>query len=761
MRTWISLIVLVAAVVFVAGAAPVNDGSTALRLDNHRLVRAWPQSPEQIRRLHELSVLLLSDHEGFGGAPVDYIVPPEAMAALDAMDLRYEVIKEDVQKDIDAERARLAAAGPVDPRSRGWFDDFKSLDQIVDKLEAWAADYPDLAEVIDVGDTIEGRDIWGIRITGSGEDKPAVLFDATQHAREWIAPMVAMYAVDYMLTQYGVDPEITELVDDVEIYLIPVVNPDGYSYSWTNERYWRKNRRDNEGSPCYGVDPNRNWETGWGGGGSSGDPCSETYRGTAPFSEPCTQAMEAFYIAHPNLVASIDFHSHGEYILYPWAYQGGGCDDDGMHQEVGEVMQALIAGVHGHNYTLGSCYNTLYQASGSSVDWTWGDQGVLSYTIELRGPDFVIPPSEIIPNSEEILPAALYLTEWSSSPVKFTFPEGLPQMAQAGEETPVRVDITVWGGSPIEPGTEMLFARIGSDDPFTAYDLTDLGDGDYEGMLPAAPCGSQIQYYFQAETTDGMTFTSPDDAPDSYYAVDAWVIDVAFADDMESDQGWTVGDVDDDATTGIWERVDPEGTPAQPEDDHTAPPGVNCWVTDGDAGNSIGDYDIDDGKTTLFTPTLNLSDTGDPVISYWRWYSNDEGADPNNDIFVVDISPDGGNNWTNVETVGPAGAESSGGWFYHEFYVADFIEPTADVMMRFIASDENAGSIVEAAIDDFAIMEIGCPCDGDFDGDGDVDTADLLYLLAAWGTPDGDMDGDGDTDTADLLALLANWGECP
>jgi hypothetical protein len=571
-----------------------------------------------------------------------------------------------------------------------------------------------------------------------------------------------MYIVDHLLTQYGVDPDVTALVDDVEIFLIPVVNPDGYAYSWTSgNRYWRKNRRDNEGSPCYGVDPNRNWELGWGGSGSSGDPCSETYRGTAGFSEPCTQAMEAFYIAHPNLVASIDFHSHGEYILYPWAYQSGPCGDDGMHQEVGEVMQSLIAAVHGWNYTLGSIYDDLYPAAGGSVDWSWGDQGVLSYTIELRGPDFVIPPSEILPNSEEILPAALYLTEWCASPVKFIFPDGLPQMVQANEETPVSVNITVWGGAPIEPGTEKLFARIGSDDPFTAYDLTDLGDGSYEGMLPAAPCGRQIQYYFQAETTNDLTFTSPDDAPASYYAVEAWEIEVAFADDMEDDLGWTVGDVDDDATTGIWNRMDPEGTAAQPEDDHTPPPGVKCWVTDGESGGSIGAYDVDDGKTTLFTPTLDLSDTGDPMISYWRWYSNDEGSAPNADIFVIDISPNDGDDWINVETVGPAGPEASGGWFYHEFSVADFIEPTAQVKMRFIASDESSGSIVEAAIDDFTIMEIGCPCPGDFDGDGDVDTADLLFLLGAWGTPDGDMDGDDDTDTADLLALLAAWGECP
>ncbi|MFQ5807252.1 MAG: hypothetical protein ACE5I3_12455, partial [Phycisphaerae bacterium] len=163
--------------------------------------------------------------------------------------------------------------------------------------------------------------------------------------------------------------------------------------------------------------------------------------------------------------------------------------------------------------------------------------------------------------------------------------------------------------------------------------------------------------------------------------------------------------------------------------------------------------------------------SSDPIISYWRWYSNDEGASPNTDVFVVDISNDDGGTWTNVETVGPSGPEASGEWFYHEFRVTDFVTLTAQVKTRFIAADEAPGSIVEAAIDDFSVMDIGCgepECPGDLNGDGLRDLSDLAILLAHYGLTegatyeDGDMDGDQDVDLSDLSALLAVYGTaCP
>jgi hypothetical protein len=181
-------------------------------------------------------------------------------------------------------------------------------------------------------------------------------------------------------------------------------------------------------------------------------------------------------------------------------------------------------------------------------------------------------------------------------------------------------------------------------------------------------------------------------------------------DNLEIDRGWTVGAGDDTATTGVWERVDPVGTDAQPEDDHTTDPGVFCFVTgQGQVGGGLGDDDVDGGKTTLFSPLLDVSGYTDPYIGYWRWYSNNTGSTPNTDVFTVDVSDDAGANWSNVEVVGPAGPEAGGGWFFHIFRVADEVTPTAEVMLRFIAADDGEGSLVEAAIDDLVVIDcVGC-----------------------------------------------------
>ncbi|VAX39604.1 hypothetical protein MNBD_PLANCTO03-509, partial [hydrothermal vent metagenome] len=206
-----------------------------------------------------------------------------------------------------------------------------------------------------------------------------------------------------------------------------------------------------------------------------------------------------------------------------------------------------------------------------------------------------------------------------------------------------------------------------------------------------------------------------------------------------------------------WNRMDPEPTAAQPGDDVSAD-GTQCWVTDGRAGSGIGTYDVDGGKTTLKSAVLDLSASNDPIISYWRWYSNDEGADPNNDTFRVDVSDGGG--WVNAETVGPTGVEASGGWFYHEFRVADFVMPNSTVQVRFVAEDASSGSIIEAALDEFMVSDGVCnDCVADFNGDGSVNTQDVLAFLNAWNNGDSsaDINGDGEINTQDVLAFLNLW----
>jgi subtilisin family serine protease len=169
--------------------------------------------------------------------------------------------------------------------------------------------------------------------------------------------------------------------------------------------------------------------------------------------------------------------------------------------------------------------------------------------------------------------------------------------------------------------------------------------------------------------------------------------------DMETDPGWTAGIPGDNATTGVWVRVDPNGTGAQPEDDHTPDPGVLCWVTgQGTPGGALGENDVDNGKTTLLTGVIDLSSAPSPAISYWAWYSNDQGTYLD-DEWVVEITNDGVE-WTELLRMDV----STSGWEYFQHRVAEFVTPTANIQVRFVASDEGSGSIVEAAIDDFQVF---------------------------------------------------------
>jgi choice-of-anchor B domain-containing protein len=173
-----------------------------------------------------------------------------------------------------------------------------------------------------------------------------------------------------------------------------------------------------------------------------------------------------------------------------------------------------------------------------------------------------------------------------------------------------------------------------------------------------------------------------------------------FYDDAEADRGWSLVSAGDNATTGRWIRADPIGTgggTVQPEDDHTPGSGVACYVTgNGSVGGGIGEADVDNGKTTLTTPTLNLSGVTDPVIVFWQWYSNSAGGAPMSDTFIVDISNNGGSTWKRVESL----IATHNFWERIQVHVSDFVTPSSNMKVRFIAQDLGVGSVVEAAIDD-------------------------------------------------------------
>ncbi len=306
--------------------------------------------------------------------------------------------------------------------------------------------------------------------------------------------------------------------------------------------------------------------------------------------------------------------------------------------------------------------------------------------------------------------------------LSFSYPLGLPGTVWPETPTPITVHIDATGAS-LDPTTVTLHARVDGGAETTVA-MSAQGNDDFEGSLPGAGCFSTITFHVSAENTLGTPFVDPPGAPAEVYSTEVLTgFDLVFDDDMETDRGWTVGAGGDDATTGIWVRVDPNGTSAQPEDDHTPDPGTMCFVTgQGPVGGDIGVNDVDGGRTTLLSPSIDLS-AGDARVGYWRWYSNDVGSPPFTDTFLIDISNNNGASWTNVETIGPTGPGTSGGWIYHEFTVSDFVAPTAQVMMRFIASDEGGGSIVEAAIDDFAVFVPVCQT-------GDIPTVSEWGLAA-------------------------------
>jgi hypothetical protein len=284
------------------------------------------------------------------------------------------------------------------------------------------------------------------------------------------------------------------------------------------------------------------------------------------------------------------------------------------------------------------------------------------------------------------------------------------------------------------------------------------GGGSYQAAIPSAPCRATVQFYFQAGTTTGGTATYPAGGATAPLSAVALSAVLAYDDACETNSGWTVGAPGDSATTGVWGLMAPQATPAQPGADHTPGSGTNCWVTDGRAGTGVGTFDVDCGATTLTSPrftALSTQFSGDAYVSYWRWYSNDQGSQPNTNSMPVSISNDDGATWTQLELV----TDNANAWTFHTFRVAAFLTPTAAMRLRFVARDLT-GAVVEAAVDDVQLAVTGCPFSpADFNQDGVINVQDFLAFLAAYaaGNARCDFNADGQINVQDFLAFLSAY----
>ena len=285
---------------------------------------------------------------------------------------------------------------------------------------------------------------------------------------------------------------------------------------------------------------------------------------------------------------------------------------------------------------------------------------------------------------------------------------------------------------------------------------------EYSGSVPGMDCDDMPEFYVTCQGVVAGDIAHPSGGAVSAYS---WLVGnllVAYEDNGESNGNWTVST---DSLDGGWDRGVPINCDrGDPNSDYDG--SGSCWLTDNSSADGCNS-DVDEGSTTLTSGVINLNGIDQPILSYARWFHNTYGAAPNTDTFLVEWSSNG-SNWYELESVGPAGNEVSGGWVHVAFAVSDFAGDVDAIQLRFTASDigSDTQSVVEAGVDAIAVTSVQCDdssdCPADATGDGFVDVNDLLVAIGNWGASDSpaDADGDGTVGIGDILAMIDAWGAC-
>jgi len=389
-----------------------------LRYDGQKIIRVKVENNEQLDRLRKVlpdNVDIWSREGNLAVGWNDIRADGALQSAIAEVCPHIEVAIEDVQQLVQQERDRLNGRANNNAPGASWFDDYHRYADIVSYQKTLAQTYSNLITFIpSIGKSIEGRDIPALRInaTNNGANTKRILWTGGQHAREWIGPATVLYITTQLVSLYGKDATVTSFLQQFEFDIVAQINPDGYEYTWTGDRLWRKNRRKNNAA-SYGVDLNRNWDDHWGGEGSSPIPSSDTYHGTAAFSEPETKATATWIQGLPNIWAGIDFHSYSQLVLRPYGWTTAPCPDETALKTIGDGVSSAIKTQSGKTYVSETSAD-LYIACGTASDWFYSHDIWGGYTIELRPPEndvrtgFVLPPDQIIPTGDEIWAAMKY-----------------------------------------------------------------------------------------------------------------------------------------------------------------------------------------------------------------------------------------------------------------------------------------------------------------------------------------------------------------
>lgn len=361
---------------------------------------------------------------------------------------------------------------------------YHTYQEVVDEFKALASSHPEIARYVKLGESYEGRDIFALKITsGASADessKPDVLITGCHHAREWISVETPVHFANQLINGYATDTSIKYMVDRLQIWIVPIVNPDGFVFtsgSGAGDRLWRKNRRPITINGCVsnvGVDLNRNYDFQWRlrGDNACEDYCSsdkscfnddvgasddprniETYRGPQPDSEPEVKVLKTL-MDDPNrhFRAQLDYHSYGQLILYPWGYQRGDAPDNKMLSDLAQKMSKDIKSVDGKTYTPQSAFD-LYTTTGTSSDYAYGVNKVaVPLVIEMRPVccSFTLPEEQITGTSAENWAGARTILNWAAGP---PFLESVKAYSMGSDGTFSKLVYSARWIEPAEPTT--------------------------------------------------------------------------------------------------------------------------------------------------------------------------------------------------------------------------------------------------------------------------------------------------------------------
>ncbi|XP_053960330.1 zinc carboxypeptidase A 1-like [Anastrepha ludens] len=408
-------------IVLIGLATTIQQGTAErIRYDNYQVYQLQPQTAAQLETIKELDgssdSLLFVDPVHYLGTKINVLVAPQRvtdfLATLQQSDISYELVDENAQKSLDLEEL---VADPNRRRGEYTWTEYHELNDTYAWLRSLPEKYPEQVSVFVAGRSYEGREILGVKISYAssvdGATKRGIFLEGGMHAREWISPATTTYIINQLLTSTNAD--VRKMAESFDWYVVPHANPDGFVYTHTTNRMWRKTRTPYNG--CFGADPNRNWGFHWNEVGASSNACSDTYAGPRAFSEIETRTLSDYISTlRGKLVLYLSFHSYSQLLLFPYGHTSELPPNYKDLKRVFDVGVTAVSKRYGTRYTGGNVYDAIYPAAGASLDWAYGKLEVpYSYCFELRPSGsylwsgFRLPAEQIIPTGEEIIDSML------------------------------------------------------------------------------------------------------------------------------------------------------------------------------------------------------------------------------------------------------------------------------------------------------------------------------------------------------------------